>query len=74
VIAAQVALSVVLLVGAGMLVRSLRSLESVNVGLDRDHLMIVDVDETSRGTSVRVGRSSRTRCAIGSQRCRASRR
>ena len=48
-IAAQVALSVVLLVGAGMLVRSLRSLESVNVGLDRDHLMIVDVDETSRG-------------------------
>jgi putative ABC transport system permease protein len=32
-----------------MLVRSLRSLESVDVGLDRDHLLIVDVDETSRG-------------------------
>ncbi len=48
-IAAQVAISVVLLVGAGMLVRSLRSLESMNLGLDRDHLIVVDVDETARG-------------------------
>jgi predicted permease len=48
-IAAQVALSIVLLVGAGMLVRSLRSLQSVDVGLDRDHLIIVEVDETRGG-------------------------
>ncbi len=48
-IAAQVALSVVMLVGAGMLVRSLRNVQSVDVGLDRDHLLIVDVDMKSRG-------------------------
>lgn len=60
-IAAQVALSIVLLVGAGMLVRSLRSLESVDVGLDRDHLLIVDVDETSRGyTGARRGQLAHT--------------
>jgi predicted permease len=43
-IAGQVALSVLLLVGAGMLVRSLRNLQNVPVGLDRDHLALVDVD------------------------------
>jgi predicted permease len=48
-IAGQVALSVVLLVGAAMLVRSLRNVQSVDVGLDRDHLLIVDVDITARG-------------------------
>jgi predicted permease len=48
-IAGQVALSVVLLMGATMLVRSLRNLQSVDVGLDRDHLVIVDVDINSRG-------------------------
>jgi predicted permease len=48
-IAGQVALSVVLLMGATMLVRSLRNLQTVDVGLDRDHLVIVDVDVTSRG-------------------------
>jgi predicted permease len=50
-IAAQVALSVVLLVGAGMLVRSLRNLQTVDVGLDRDHLLIVDLDINARGYS-----------------------
>lgn len=50
-IAAQVALSVVMLVGAGMLVRSLRNVKSVDVGLDRDHLLVVDVDVTARGYS-----------------------
>jgi predicted permease len=48
-IAGQVALSVVLLMGATMLVRSLRNLQAVDVGLDRDHLVIVDVDVNSRG-------------------------
>ena len=48
-IAGQVALSVVLLMGATMLVRSLRNVQSVDVGLDRDHLVIVDVDINSRG-------------------------
>lgn len=48
-IASQVALSVVLLTGAVLLVRSLRALESQPMGLDREHLLIVDLDIGSRG-------------------------
>jgi predicted permease len=48
-IAAQVALSVVLLTGATLLVRSLRTLEQQPTGLDREHLLIVDLDVGSRG-------------------------
>jgi predicted permease len=48
-ISAQIALSLVLLVGAGLLVRSLRGVESAPTGLDRDHLLIVDVDAWGRG-------------------------
>jgi predicted permease len=48
-ITGQVALSIVLLVGAAILVRSLRQVQSVDVGMDRDHLLIVDVDAASRG-------------------------
>jgi predicted permease len=48
-IAGQVALSVVLLVGAGMLVRSLRNIEKTDVGMDRDQLVILDVDALGRG-------------------------
>jgi predicted permease len=48
-IAAQVALSVVLLTGAAMLVRSLRNVQSVDTGMDRDHLVLVSADITVRG-------------------------
>ena len=48
-IAAQVALSLVLLTGAALLVRSLRNVENADTGMDRDHLLIVDVDALSRG-------------------------
>lgn len=48
-IAAQVTLSLVLLVGASMLVRSLRNVERADTGLDRDHLAILDVDARTRG-------------------------
>jgi predicted permease len=48
-IAGQVGLSVVLLVGAAMLVRSLRNVQNVDVGMDRDHLVIVDLDIDARG-------------------------
>ena len=52
----QVALSVLLLVAAGMLVRSLRKIDSTDIGIDRDHLIIVDVDATSGGyTGARIG-------------------
>ena len=55
-IAGQVALSVVLLVGAAMLVHSLRNVQSVELGLDRDHLLIVDVDINAQGyTGERLG-------------------
>ena len=50
-ISGQVALSVVLLVGASMLVRSLRNVQAIDVGMDRDHLLIVDLDVTARGYS-----------------------
>ena len=66
-IAGQVALSVVLLVGAAMLVRSLRNVQSVDVGLDRDHLLIVDVDITAQGYAgerlLQLTRSIRDRVA-----------
>ncbi|HKG95638.1 MAG TPA: ABC transporter permease [Gemmatimonadaceae bacterium] len=48
-IPAQVALSLVLLVGAALLVRSLRSVQDADVGLDRDHLLIVGVDAPASG-------------------------
>jgi putative ABC transport system permease protein len=48
-ISAQVALSLVLLVGTALLVRSLQNLQGSDTGLDRDHLLIADVDIYSRG-------------------------
>jgi putative ABC transport system permease protein len=42
--ATQVGLSVVLLVAASMLTRSLRNMQSVDVGLERDHLLMLNVD------------------------------
>jgi predicted permease len=48
-IAGQVAVSLVLLVGAGLLVRSLRSVQNADVGLDRDHLIMVSVNALDLG-------------------------
>jgi predicted permease len=48
-ISAQVAFSVVLIVGATLLVRSLQHVQRVETGLDRDRLIIVDVDANARG-------------------------
>ena len=48
-IAAQVALSLILLIGAGLLVRSVHTLLHADPGLDRDHLLIVDVDARGAG-------------------------
>ncbi len=48
-ITAQVALSLVLLIGASLLVRSLQSVQRVDTGIDREHLATVEVDLTERG-------------------------
>jgi predicted permease len=45
----QVALSLILLVGTGMLIRSTRALTSVDPGLARDRLLIVTVDAAPTG-------------------------
>jgi predicted permease len=43
-LAAQVALTLALLVGAGVFVRSLRNVERLDYGLDVGHLLVADVD------------------------------
>lgn len=48
-IAGQVALSVVLLVGAGLLMRSLQHVQQVETGVARDNLVVVDLDIVARG-------------------------
>jgi predicted permease len=48
-ITAQVALSLVLVLGAALLVRSLSRLQNTDTGLDRDRLLVVDVAAQQRG-------------------------
>jgi len=48
-ISGQVALSLVLLVGASILTRSLRRTESVPLGFDRDHLIEAELDVATPG-------------------------
>jgi predicted permease len=50
-IVGQVGLSVVLLTGAALLVRSLQSLEDQPLGLDREHLLIAKIGVKARGYS-----------------------
>lgn len=46
---AQVAMSLVLLIGAGLFVRTLRNLQSVDVGFNRDNLLLFRVDAGLNG-------------------------
>ena len=48
-VSAQVALSLVLLVGAGLFLRTLRELESVPLGFERDHLLMFSVSPGLNG-------------------------
>jgi predicted permease len=50
-IASQVALSVILIAGATLLVRSLQHLQHVDTGIARDRLLVVDLDANARGYS-----------------------
>lgn len=47
----QATLSVVLLVGAGLFVRSLRNLRAIDLGFDADRVLLVDVDVESSASS-----------------------
>jgi predicted permease len=53
-VAAQVALSLILLIGAGLFAQTLRNLKSFNLGFDREHLLLV---WTSPAQTGRVGQS-----------------
>ena len=48
-IAVQVALSVTLLVGAGLFIRTLRNLDRVDLGFQPEHVVIADIDPTNLG-------------------------
>ena len=48
-VVAQVALSVLLLVGTGMLVRSMQRLQTTDIGVARDRLLLVEVDAERAG-------------------------
>jgi predicted permease len=59
----QVALSVVLLFGAGLFVRTLRSLDVQNLGFQRDNLLLFDVDPVRSGYAGARGRELHNRLA-----------
>jgi predicted permease len=48
-VAAQVAMSLVILTGAGLLLRTLHDLSTFNPGYDADRLLVLDVTPASRG-------------------------
>ncbi|MFY9558019.1 MAG: ABC transporter permease, partial [Blastocatellia bacterium] len=48
-IVAQVAMSMVLLVGAGLFVRTLRNLQNVDVGFNRENLLLFNVEPSLNG-------------------------
>jgi predicted permease len=48
-VVAQVALSAVLLIGAGLLTRSLQRIATADLGVDRDHVLLVDVSSQKAG-------------------------
>jgi predicted permease len=48
-VVAQVAMSLVLLVGAGLFIRTLRNLENVNLGFNKENVLLFKVDPTLNG-------------------------
>ncbi len=54
-LAVQVALTLALLVGAGLFVRSLRNVETLDYGLDLEHLLIADLQVSTTMSSTFTG-------------------
>ena len=48
-VVAQIAVSLLLLIGAGLFVRTLRNLETVDIGYPRENLMVLGIDSLSAG-------------------------
>jgi predicted permease len=48
-VAAQIAISLLLLIGAGLFLRTLRNLERVQLGYAREKLILIDIDSTTAG-------------------------
>ena len=75
-VAADIAMAVVLLIGAGLMIKSVGRLLGVNPGFDPDHVLTLQVSMV--GTGVREGRDRRSRrprrSSRGFARCRASKR
>ncbi len=63
-LAIQVALTLVLLVGAGLFVRSLRNVQTLDYGLDLQHLLIAGVRQRG-GSNVSISRQFRTDAPSG---------
>ena len=51
-VAGQVALSLLLLIGAGLFLRSLRNLETIDTGFLRENVLFFKVDTDSSGYKV----------------------
>jgi predicted permease len=62
-VAAQIALSVVLLFAAGLFIRTLRNLDSLNLGFRRDNLLLFDLDPVRSGYTGDRGMSLPNRLA-----------
>ncbi len=64
-VVAQVALSVLLVIGAGLFVRSLRNVLAIDIGYDREHILMATVDPAAVGFSgVATGQAFETMAEV----------
>ena len=69
---AQVALSLLLLIGAALFIRSLRNLMAIDPGFDTTHLISFSVDPKMNGYEGVGASSLRRRCSSRFNECRRS--
>ena len=73
-VSAQVALSLVALVGAGLFLRSLQHAQTISPGFDSQHLAVLSFDLGALGYTEERGRQFQQRVLERRRRCRACRR